>query len=407
MSPALFQPAEGLRRSPLVSESPDAGRAIRIYVHVPFCRSRCNYCVVPAQRFSPLAFAGYLKTLLAEIELWGRRLARPRVATLYLGGGTPSLFPLSDLARVMDALHAHFRLDDDLEATLEANPDPACDVSFYNALLSIGFTRLSLGVQTLDDPGLALLGRGHSARRALESFDLARQAGFRDINVALLMGVPGQSGEQWLRQLQAVARLRPEHVSCFPLTVEPGTPLARSLELGEFPQPSAEELRGLYLNGGDYLESQGYLQYETAHFARMGFACRHHQSRDRDCLGLGPSARSSLGRRRFANPRYMDAYDAAVRGDFAGLDFEELDDEARLREMVALSLRSSDGLDLERFRKLSGRGLLHDKTPLLISLRRKRLARVRNNHLVLTRAGFLQHESIVADLLDQPPFGGV
>lgn len=403
--PRLFGeelPVEG-RGKPLepevVGQAPE--RSILLYVHVPFCRRKCHYCAFHSQSFNQVTFAWYLKILLAEIELWGKRLSRPRVETLFFGGGTPSLFPLNDLARVMDALRASFRLDDGLEATLEANPDSACDVSFFRALLSIGFNRLSLGVQSLDDPDLILLGRPHSARQAVDTFALARQAGFGNISLDLISGLPGQRQRDWLRQLEGAVRLRPEHLSCYGLTVEPGTPLERSLDLGEYALPSEKEQGQMYVYGAEYLESQGYLQYEVSNFARMGFACRHNLGywQGRDYLGLGPSAVSTLGRRRFTNPRYMDAYDAAVRGGFAGLDFEELDDAARLREMVMLSLRTTEGLDLVRYRKLSGRDLLKDEARLMQGLRQNDLVRIKKGRLSLTKTGMLVSNSIISRLI--------
>jgi oxygen-independent coproporphyrinogen-3 oxidase len=376
-------------------------RPILVYVHVPFCRSKCHYCAFHSQAFNQVTFAWYLKTLLAEIALWGHRLQHPRVTTLYFGGGTPSLFPLSALAQVMDALRANFAFEDGLEASIEANPDSACDVSFFRALLSFGFNRLSLGVQSFEDAHLALLGRPHNARQAVETFTLARQAGFGNVSLDLMYGLPGQRTNHWLEQLKSAVRLRPEHLSCYGLTPEPDTRLTRSLELGEFVLPEEREQSRMFVHGAEYLESEGYLHYEISNFARMGFACRHNQGywQGRDYLGLGPSAVSTIGSRRFTNPRWMDAYDAAVRGNFAGLDFEELDHETRLKELVLLSLRTVEGLDLKAYRKLAGRDLLKSEAALMQTLRQNDLIRVKKGRLSLTKTGMLVSNSIISRLI--------
>ncbi len=377
------------------------GRPILLYVHVPFCRSKCHYCAFHSQAFNQVTFAWYLKTLLAEIALWGRRLRRPRVTTLYFGGGTPSLFPLSSLAQVMDALRENFAFEDGLEASIEANPDSACDVSFFRALLSLGFNRLSLGVQSFEDAHLSLLGRPHSARQAVDTFALARQAGFGNVSLDLMFGLPGQRANHWLEQLKSAVRLRPEHLSCYGLTPEPDTRLTRSLDLGEFELPGEREQGKMFVHGAEYLESEGYLHYEISNFARMGFACRHNQGywQGRDYLGLGPSAVSTIGTRRFTNPRWMDAYDAAVRGDFAGLDFEDLDAGTRLKELVLLSLRTVEGLDLKAYRKLAGRDLLKSEPQLMQTLRQNDLIRVKKGRLSLTKTGMLVSNSIISRLI--------
>lgn len=378
-----------------------SGKGILLYVHVPFCRKRCHYCSFHSQVFNQVTFAWYLKTLLAEIALWGGRLKRPRVRTLFFGGGTPSLFPLSQLDHVVRALRDNFRFDKDLEASIEANPDSASDVSYFRGLLSLGFNRLSLGAQSFADVDLALLGRPHSSRQTVETFGAARKAGFANISLDLMFGLPGQRQREWLEQLKTAVRLRPEHLSCYGLTVEPGTRLSRSCDLGEVSLPPEKEQGRMYVYGAEYLESEGYFQYEVSNYARMGFQCRHNLGywRGDDYLGLGPSAVSTLGTRRFTNPAYMDAYDAAVRGGFAGQDYEELDEAVRLREMVMLSLRTVEGLDLARYRKRSGRDLLKTEPRLIQTLHENGLIRISGGRLKLTKTGLLVSNSIIERLM--------
>jgi oxygen-independent coproporphyrinogen-3 oxidase len=168
------------------------GKGLLLYIHVPFCRSRCHYCSFHSQSFDQATFAWYLSLLLKEIELWGRRLQRPRLRTVYFGGGTPSLIPLAQLDRIMKALDKAFVFNPGIEATIEANPDSAQDASYFRGLLSMGFNRLSLGMQSLKDADLQVMGRPHSVAMAYQAFDQARRAGFGNIGLDLIWGLPGQ-----------------------------------------------------------------------------------------------------------------------------------------------------------------------------------------------------------------------
>lgn len=375
-------------------------RKLLLYVHVPFCRSRCRYCSFHSQTFNQVTFAWYLRTLLQEIELWGRRLGRPTIQTLYFGGGTPSLVPLPQLARIFDALHEAFDFEPGIEVSLEVNPDSGQDLGYFRGLAALGVNRLSIGLQSLADEDLARLGRPHSAAQAVEAFGLARKAGFANLGIDLIFGLPRQRLKNWLDQLKVVTRLKAEHLSCYSLTLEPNTPMGREAQGTDLKIAAEQELGKMYVYGAEYLESQGYLQYEISNFARMGFLCRHNVGywEGRDYLGLGPSAVSTLGDRRFANSPYMDAYDAAVRGDFAGQDFEVLDTKTRAREMAMLALRTTKGLGLRKFAKLAGYDLVKSRQKLVDALHKNGLIRISQGHLRLTKNGLLVSNTIVEKL---------
>lgn len=382
------------------------GKELLLYVHVPFCRSKCRYCSFHSQVFDRGAYAWYLQILRQEIRLWGERLQHPRLATVYFGGGTPSLMPLVDVHDILGLLREQFTFTEHMEITLEANPDSAQDVSWFRGLRSVGVNRLSLGVQSLSDEDLVRLGRPHSARMAVEAFGLARQAGFTNIGLDLIWGLPRQTLKTWLDQLKTIARLGAEHLSCYGLSIEEGTPLERMNAEMDLEFASEQDQAKMFIYGAELLESLGYLQYEISNFARMGFQSRHNSGywEGRDYLGLGPSAVSTLGRRRFTNPSYMDAYDAAVRGKFAGLDFEVLDDATKLVEMVMLSLRTSKGLDLKRYRELSGIDLIKNNEPLIQTLIQKGLAKINRGRLRLTKEGMAVSNVIIERLaLADPP----
>lgn len=380
---------------------PSSEKGLLLYIHVPFCQSRCHYCSFHSQQFNQVTFAWYHKLLLQEIELWGKRLKKPRLATIYFGGGTPSLIPLQYLDAIMKALAKNFTFGGNMEVTLEANPDSAQDVSYFRALLSMGFNRLSLGMQSLSDVDLHAMGRPHSAAMSVASFQAARQAGFGNIGVDLIWGLPGQRLKVWIDQLTAITKLRPEHISAYNLTLEENTVMHKLCgEGGPLILPTEQEQGRMFIYGAEFLESMGYMHYEVSNFARMGFVSQHNSGywNGSDYLGLGPSAVSTIGRRRFNTPRYMDEYDAYVRGGFVGNDFEELSDDDLLKELVMLSLRTSKGLDLKEFKKRAGFDLLKRKNQLITALHRENLIRISHGYLRLTKNGMLVSNIIIRRL---------
>lgn len=376
-------------------------KGLLLYIHVPFCQSRCHYCNFHSQAFNQVTFAWYHKLLLQEIKLWGKRLKKPKLATIYFGGGTPSLIPLQQLDQIMKALNKAFTMTSNMEVTLEANPDSAQDVSYFRALLSMGFNRLSLGMQSLNDLELHAMGRPHSAAMTLASFDAARRAGFGNIGVDLIWGLPGQRLKAWIEQLTTVTDMRPEHISAYNLTLEENTIMHKMCsEGGEFKLPPEQEQGRMFIYGAEFLESLGYMHYEVSNFARMGFISNHNSGywNGSDYLGLGPSAVSTIGKRRFSNPRYMDEYDAYVRGGLVGNDFEELTDDDLLKEMVMLTLRTSKGLDLKEFKKRTGYDLIHRQRQLITALHRENLVRISHGFLRLTKNGMLVSNVIIRRL---------
>jgi len=378
-----------------------SGKGLLLYIHVPFCQSRCHYCNFHSQAFNQVTFAWYFKLLLQEIELWGKRLKKPLLRTIYFGGGTPSLIPLHQLDQIMKALDKAFTFGSGMEATLEANPDSATDVSYFRALLNMGFNRLSLGIQSLNDMELHTMGRPHSAAMAVQSFESARKAGFGNISVDLIWGLPGQRFKAWIAQLDTVSKMRPEHISAYNLTIEPNTVMAKLCgEEGDFKLPSEQEQSRMFIYGAEFLESVGYMHYEVSNFARMGFMSAHNSGYwdGSDYLGLGPSAVSTIGRRRFTTPRYMDEYDAYVRGGLVGEDHELLTDDNLLKEMVMLSLRTAKGLDLKEFRKRAGFDIIKRQQQLITALHRENLIRISHGRLRLTKNGMLVSNVIIKRL---------
>ncbi|MBU1041455.1 MAG: radical SAM family heme chaperone HemW [Proteobacteria bacterium] len=370
-----------------------------LYIHVPFCRSKCGYCAFFSEPLRPGAMDAYLPLLLDEIGLWTERLGRLRVPTVFFGGGTPSLLPPEHLARIMATLRERFDIAPDAEISMESNPESA-SLDFLRAAKDLGVNRLSLGVQSFRDEELALLGRPHTARQAWEAATRARSAGFANLGLDLIWGLPGQREGQWLETLRRAVELGPEHLSCYGLTLEPGTPMAEAAET-ELQMPPERDLAHMYVHTGELLEDAGYMQYEISNYARLGHACRHNQAcwEGRDYLGFGPASSSTLGPYRWTNPEDLRSWTELVRSQRLGLHQREtLTPEIRAQERLMLALRTTKGLDLAEYRSLSGANLLTTHKAIIQALRQKELIRIHQGRLRLTRIGMLVSNSIIRAL---------
>ena len=278
-----------------------------LYVHVPFCSAKCIYCgffSLPSVRLIP----DWLEALEVEAGLYVPLYSA--FDTLYLGGGTPSRLRVRDLELLLGLLRANFSFRAGTEITLEMNPEDARPETM-EALLALGVNRLNLGVQSFDEAALSFMGRRHGAVQSIGAIEAARKAGFRNLGLDLIYGLPGQSVDSWLENLDRALEYRPEHLSCYQLTLEPATLLERMVRQGETVLPGEEESRRLFLATSKYLTGAGFLHYEVSNFARgEGFVSRHNSKywRREPYLGLGPSAHSFRENRRWWNHRSLKGY---------------------------------------------------------------------------------------------------
>ena len=387
-----------------------------LYIHVPFCRRKCRYCAFYSE---PLAGGSlplnpdaapdhgqermqlWVDTLLMEMARWAERLGRPAVRTVFFGGGTPSLVPPDILGAILSRVRRSFRLDDNAEISMEANPESLTRAS-ARAYIRAGINRVSLGVQALNDDMLTFLGRPHTVKDAVRAYNALRAAHCRNVSLDFIWGLPGQSVAAWLGQIGEIVRLRPEHVSCYGLTLEPGTPLAAMHAAEAFTLPAEREQAAMYMRGAELLEEAGLLQYEISNFSRMGYQCRHNMGywEGEDYLGLGPGATSTLGGRRWTNAADLAAWAEAVRRHAVAADAEELTLTDRVLELIMLRLRTARGLRVKAYRELTGRDLLRDHKDLIHALHRHGLIRIRNGYLWLTRNGMLVSNSILERFFD-------
>ena len=381
-----------------------------VYIHVPFCSTRCRYCAFyssPLGRgvdpVSSPVVRDYVDTLFMELAHWGDRLGGSPVQTVFFGGGTPSLLPPRVIALVMERLGRYFDLAPKAEVTLEANPESLRGGHRVAQYLEAGINRLSIGIQTLDESMLRMLGRPHKAQDSLHAAFLAREAGCVNINVDLMWGLPGQSVRQWLQTLKDVVRMSPDHISAYGLTLEPGTPLELDVEEGRLMLPPEREQNIMFMEGAALLEQHGYLHYEISNFARMGFQCRHNMGywEGEDYLGLGPSATSTIAGRRWTNPASQKAWDVRIREGSLGQDVEELTPQTRVLELLMLRLRTARGLRVKAYREMTGRDFVRDHQRLVQALHENGLIRIRNGYLRLTRRGMLVSNSILSNLFER------
>lgn len=322
-----------------------------LYVHVPFCPKVCPYCSFYKQglgEFGKPDFAGYVGAVLAELD---RRLAEGlvlRPVTVFFGGGTPSALPTPWLDRLLGGLHERIDFADLREWTLEMNP---ATVSLEKAALlrKHGVNRVSMGVQSWDPGVLETLGRVHNADQARRSYEILREAGFTNLNLDLMFAVPGQSLEVWRGSLERTIALGPEHISAYNLTYEEDTEFFKRFATGEFTQDADEDAEFFELTQRT-LAAAGYGGYEVSNFARPGRECLHNLAywRGADYLGLGPSAFSTVGTRRWQNIPNTNEYVARIQGAQSAESFsEDVPAATRLAEQIAFGLRTSEGVPAE------------------------------------------------------------
>lgn len=318
-----------------------------LYLHFPFCRSKCAYCDFNSVPDRGAAARGvYLGALRAEV----RGAAAVPVDTIFCGGGTPTVYAAEELAVTLAEVASRFTILEGAEISLEANPGTVDEAALRRLRLG-GFNRLSLGVQSFNDRLLAGIGRIHSAKRAREAVAAARAAGFTNLNLDLILGLPGE-GEEWRDSVAQAIRLAPEHVSLYPLSVEEGTPLAEWVASEAVFLPEEDEVERRWRKAAAMLEAAGYRRYEISNFARPGFACRHNRRywERREYLGLGAGAHSFLGSRRFWNVTAWEEYAARMQaGENPQAGEECLTAEEERGEAMILGLRLVEGISRRRF----------------------------------------------------------
>jgi oxygen-independent coproporphyrinogen-3 oxidase len=317
---------------------------IGLYIHIPFCRSKCRYCSFVSFEHREADIPRYLDALKKELA---RRAHGEHVRSVYFGGGTPTMLPVEAIDDLFLAVRALFHVDGECEVTLEANPGTV-DAEYLSTLRKSGVNRLSLGVQSLDDRELTLLGRIHTAAEAREAVCAARNAGFDNINMDLIYGLPGQTADDWCITLEGAMGMEPEHISLYGLSLEHDAPLQQAIDKHELPEIDPDLSADQYELAGDLLDARGYRHYEISNWSKSGRECRHNivYWRNLPYLGVGVAAHSWLNGHRLANTGNVDTYMDTLLGSAVlapDMD-EEISPELQLAETIILGLRLCDGI---------------------------------------------------------------
>jgi putative oxygen-independent coproporphyrinogen III oxidase len=361
-----------------------------LYVHVPFCLTRCGYCDFNTYAGLDHLTGGYVDALEREAGLWAADWDGTDFVSMFLGGGTPTTLSAARLVRLLDQLRATITFVPEAEITSEANPDTV-DEPCLKALLDAGVTRLSMGVQSFDPAVLAALERIHSPEAALRAFAAARTAGFRNVNLDLIYGAHGEMLASWQRTLMRAIELGPEHLSCYALTIEPATPLGRKVAAGLLPAPDPELQADMYELACRLLADAGYEHYEVSNWARPGHRCTHNMGywEGHPYLGLGAGAHSYRDGVRWWNVRPPQQYMASVGEGRKPLGGEErlTKDEQRL-ERLLLGLRVAGGIPAEWIDDDRAEPFLEEG-----------LAQRRNGRLALTERGLFLANEVVLELV--------
>lgn len=325
-------------------------KPLGIYVHVPFCKSKCVYCDFYSLPHAEERMDAYVKAVTAHLLETAPQAERHRVDTIYFGGGTPSYLGAKRLREILSVILKKYDVDKHAEITLEANPDSAQDWWELRALRKAGFNRLSLGMQSADDAELAEIGRIHTFDQVRSAVEAARRARFDNLSLDLIYGLPHQTLDRWLSNLEAAVALTPQHLSCYGLKVEEGTPLFLRQDAAGLPDD--EQQADLYLAAVELLRHYGFFQYEISNFARTGFESRHNLKywTLQEYAGFGPGAHSDFGGVRYAYVRDLDAY---IRGILAGTpvlsENERIPQLDRDTEYLMLGLRTVRGVAPREF----------------------------------------------------------
>lgn len=375
-------------------------KPLGLYIHIPFCKQKCTYCDFYSLPGSESQMDGYVDALCAHLAELAPYAAGYLADTVYFGGGTPSFLGEKRLVRILKTAAKKYHIAKDAEITLEANPDSAGDWKTLKALRRAGFNRISLGMQSACSEELREIGRVHTAEQTAAAVEAIRRAGFQNLSLDLIYGLPRQTMERWQENLAAAAALEPEHLSCYGLKVEAGTPLFACREEVELPGDEAQA--DMYLYTVEYLTGQGYGQYEISNFAKEGHASRHNLKYWTlgEYMGFGPGAHSDLGGTRYAYERNLEGYIRGVReGGPLLAENDRIPPMDRDIEWLMLGLRTVYGLDPKVFENRFRRRF-RCFLPLLEECREAGYAVYQEGRWHLTPQGFLVSNQIISRLLD-------
>jgi oxygen-independent coproporphyrinogen-3 oxidase len=370
-----------------------------IYIHVPFCKTRCIYCDF-FTRTSMEQKNPYVSALCKEIDLAADYLNGEPVSTIYFGGGTPSQLSKEDFTAIFEALYSTFSIKDDAEITLEANPDDLNE-KYIRMLLEVGFNRLSMGVQSFHDTQLQFLNRRHSAEKAIQAVTMSQNAGFNNISIDLMYGLPNLTMPIWKETLDKAIELNTQHISSYHLIYEKGTKLYRLLNQGEVKSVEEELSVEMFSVMIDRLKEAGYIHYEISNFGKEGFFSRHNSSYwlGESYLGLGPSAHSYNKTHRSWNISSIPKYIKGIEFGYPEIETEFLDEKTRYNDFILTGLRTMWGINIIELKALFGEKMLLYCEKNIKKYIQSNDVILDNTSYKITRKGIFISDSIMSDLM--------
>jgi oxygen-independent coproporphyrinogen-3 oxidase len=370
-----------------------------IYIHIPFCKKLCFYCdffhVITTENNS-----SFIDALLNEATLRKEYLENEPVSTIYLGGGTPSVFSIKDLGTILNHIHKEFRVTDDCEMTIELNPDDV-QPAYLEGLRNHNINRISLGIQSWRDSDLKMLNRRHDSAQAVTALKDTLNAGFENVTIDLIYGIPGMSQKDWESNLDFSFSFGIKHLSAYHLTFEPGTVFAKMLMKGTISEIDENDSAAQFNILIQKAESAGFVQYEISNFGKPGYFSIHNSNywKQVNYLGLGPSAHSFNGYSRQWNIRDLKGYIKCVNTGKSFFESEELDIKKRFNEYIMTSLRTMWGIDLEYVERMFEKEGYDYVVNLSGKFRNYGLMKLEKNSLVLTNQGKLISDNIISEFM--------
>lgn len=377
--------------------------SLGIYVHIPFCRRKCSYC----DFFSVTGADDYMRQdyalrLCREISDCPQHFSDKPVDSVYFGGGTPSLMTPQQIGLIVENLAQKFHLQTDIEITMEANP-ATVDKKTLAEYRQMGVNRLSLGVQSLIDRELTVLGRIHSGTAAREAVLAAQAAGFDNLSLDLIYGIPGQTINSWLETLTEALNYQPQHISMYLLQLDKQVPMAKAIDRKELLLPEEEESEAMYFEAIEYMQRRGLEPYEISNLAMPGYACRHNLRywHFGEYLGIGAGSVSRIAHRRWMNAPDLDSYmSAASASSAARLLLEEMDHRQQAAEAVIMGLRLTDGLNLDDFKRRFGLDLMRLYQSHIRAFIERGCLELEHGWLRLTKAGIMVSNQVLCGFVE-------
>lgn len=364
-------------------------KKLGIYVHVPFCKQKCNYCDFYSIKWDGETENNYIESILYEINSYKRILENYKVDTVFFGGGTPTIIKTENVDRIIDGLNNLFPISKSAEITIEANPNTLTDENL-KAYRKMGINRLSIGIQSLSDEILKKIGRIHNSNEALKSIDRAKDSGFENINADVMFNIPGQNVNDIEDTLSKIIEKNVNHISFYSLKLEKGTPLYLMEKNNKISMPEEDDERNMYYAGRNIMEKNNLAQYEISNFALRGYECKHNLKywNQEEYIGLGPSAHSFINNIRYSNPSDLVLYcDNLKKNKIERIIQEELTEKELMFEYIMLRLRLTEGIYFSDFNKKFSGNFLEMYKEQIDYLDNNKLIILSENNIKLTKKG--------------------